>query len=706
MLQIYIFLMVLLPILVGIPIYYIGLRNQKANNERKYLAALITAFINLAAVICAYSQVSRHILIWRIPKLIGVGITFQYDLISFIFTFITALVWFVVILYSRDYMKNQKKSNRFYAFLMITLGSTQGIFLMGDLLLLVVFFEIMSFSSYVLVVHDESKTAMEAGRLYLYMAIAGSLFLLLGIFYLYYSFGTLEVDLLKHVIHNLGNQKYFVAFIFIIGFGVKAGIVPLHIWLPEAHPAAPTPASAILSGVLIKCGVFGIYVATLWMFVQDTFLALIVIGIGVVTMLLGGVAANFQNNVKKILAYSSVSQIGYIMIGLGIALYIGQDETIAYVSSLYHIFNHAIFKAALFLSVGSVYLRTHKLDLRENNGFGKLLPITMILYIIAMAGISGIPGFNGYVSKTLLHEGILEAARLGSYSGFFSVVEISFTIAGGLTFCYLLKILKEVFLDKLDTSKNYLKEKALPYMLVALSILAVFIVVLGLFPDIVNKLFMDPFLKQIGLIKANTALADIDVYHIHALMNIGISLLIGLGLFLLLYLTKMQFAELPDWLNVRYLVYRPIGRFVTFLFYSGFGFLDIFCHKAYELITIFAAEYDSTGVKRPRERVLDRRTFLGRLRHIFSSLVDENKTLVQEGYDDRKHKTAVEYLSRQKKKGPEIKVYESLDQSVQSDRILGISKRLDKRITNLSVFAPIVFLSVVLLILLYLILRM
>ncbi len=590
-------LIVFLPIVASMPIYVAGIISKRI----KYLTVLTVTIINFVTVISLFPKVKNHTLSYTLHNLLGIDISFKLNLVAFIFVFITSLAWIIVIIYSKDYVSRRPKSKRFYAFLMITLGATQGVFLSGDLLLLFLFFELMSFASYPLVIHDENPGALKAGKLYLYMAIGGGLILLLGIFMTYHQFETLSIEALSHHIHSLDNKKYIIASLLISGFGVKAGMIPLHIWLPEAHSAAPSPASALLSGILIKGGAFGILVTTLSIFRHDELLGMAVLVIGTITMLSGGLSAIFQVNIKRILAYSSISQMGYILIGIGTALYMGKHGVVAYTGVVYHILNHAFFKVGLFLGIGSIYFRTHELDIRKLGGFGKLLPLTFFVFIIAVAGISGIPGFNGYVSKTLLHEALEELVHHRPNEYMFNMAEKIFVFSSGITFCYLLKLLKEVFLGPLKPKKDYIPEKALPYMLVALGIISIIITGIGLFPNFFLITYARPLLFQIGLMVEVSFLTSLKVFSIHTIKSTIKSLIIGLALFAFIIRFRLMYLELPQWLCLKNIIYIPMVKLFLYVFYHSFGFLHWiidrsfhFVHEIFLELTHKASEFNES----------------------------------------------------------------------------------------------------------------
>ena len=191
------------------------------------------------------------------------------------------------------------------------------------------FFEIMSFTSYALVIHDEDDYSHEAGDTYITMAVAGGLVLLMGLFLMYNYTQTLEISQLYDKIYTIGNMKYVISALIIIGFGVKAGMFPLHNWLPKAHPAAPAPASAILSGILLKTGIFGILVTSQIIMKGDIYISTAIFVLGLINMFLGGLLAIFQRNIKRILAYSSMSQMGYILVGIGLMGILKEHNAVA-----------------------------------------------------------------------------------------------------------------------------------------------------------------------------------------------------------------------------------------------------------------------------------------------------------------------------------------------------------------------------------------
>ncbi|MBR5897811.1 MAG: sodium:proton antiporter, partial [Lachnospiraceae bacterium] len=254
-----------------------------------------------------------------IENLFGQGLFFSLDGLKTLYIAVSLLAWTVSLLFAPRYLSHDKHKARFYVFSLITLAATIGVFAAGDLFTLFTFFEIMSLASYVWVAQEENKKALKAADTYMAVAVIGGLVLLMGILLLYTNVGTLRLDELKEACESGGRfgkgRIYAAAFCMFFGFSAKAGAFPIHIWLPKAHPVAPAPASALLSGVLTKAGIFGILIIGYLVLPEDKLWGSIVMGIGIITMVLGAMLAIFSIDIKRTLACSSVSQIGFIIIG-------------------------------------------------------------------------------------------------------------------------------------------------------------------------------------------------------------------------------------------------------------------------------------------------------------------------------------------------------------------------------------------------------
>ncbi|MCR4990081.1 MAG: complex I subunit 5 family protein [Lachnospiraceae bacterium] len=371
-----------------------------------------------------------------IDQICGNGLNFTIDGFRFVYIIIAIFMWVSCALISPEYFKTYKNKGRYYFFFVITLPALLGVFLSGDLFTTFVFFELMSFTSYVWVAQDEKEKSLRAASTYLAVAVIGGLFMLMGLFLL--SSGTGDIRI--------------AAFLILIGFGAKAGVYPLHIWLPKAHPVAPAPASALLSGILTKSGIFGVIILSVYIMEGDLLWGKTMLILGLVTMLLGAVLALFSIDLKRTLACSSMSQIGFIMTGIGMGNILGEEGELALRGMFLHMVNHSLIKLVLFLSAGVIFFNLHKLDLNEIRGFGRNKTFLKIMFAIGALSIAGIPGFSGYISKTLLHEGILEGAHILG-DGMTSAAEWIFLFSGGCTLAYMIKLFVSIFVEKNEDEK-------------------------------------------------------------------------------------------------------------------------------------------------------------------------------------------------------------------------------------------------------------
>ena len=378
--------------------------------------------------------------------LCGFEMSFTTAGIHGLYAAMACFMWFVSLLFSLEYMAHYKAKAQYYAFMIATFFATAGVFLSADLLTCFVFFEVMSVTSYVLVIHDRSKGAMRAGDTYLAVAVIGGMVMLMGLFLLYQMTGTLKIAELPAACAPYAGtgRLYAVSVCMLFGFGAKAGMFPLHIWLPKAHPVAPAPASALLSGILTKAGIYGAIIICCYMLSGDRYWAAAILAIGAVTMFLGAFLALLSGNLKKTLACSSVSQIGFITTGIGIACLTAGESAMASKGTVLHMVNHSLIKLLLFSCAGVVYMNLHKLALKDVRGWGRNKPLLAALFAVGVLTISGVPGTSGYISKTLLHESIVEVIEEFEHAGesilLLKGLEWVFLISGGLTFAYMTRL--------------------------------------------------------------------------------------------------------------------------------------------------------------------------------------------------------------------------------------------------------------------------
>lgn len=550
------------PMAAGILSYLLG-RFQK--DLRSRFADLVTGltfglFLYLFWQMLTSGQNGSSMLPVRadIPEICGMGLHFTLDGFRALYGMIAAFMWFMSTLFSREYLSHYRNRNRYYLFLLVTLGATEGVFLSADFYTTFIFFEIMSLTSYVWVAHDEKREALRAAGTYLAVAVIGGLVMLMGIFLLYDVTGTLFFDELTGLYSAYGTaanglqtaavtqkwgagtvsassamtQLWIAGFCLLFGFGAKAGAFPLHIWLPKAHPVAPAPASALLSGILTKAGMCGILILTAYLFLGNTAWSSMILLLGVCTMVVGAVLALFSVDLKRTLACSSVSQIGFILVGVGMSGLMGAENLIAVRGSLLHMVNHSLIKLTLFMAAGVVYMNVHTLDLNALRGFGRRKPLLHYIFLMGALGIGGVPLWNGYISKTLIHESIVEYTELvrnGSIAAL-QWIEWAFLISGGLTVAYMTKLYVALFVEKNTDAAVQEKYDTLngKYMnkvsAAALTISASLLPLMGFFPYAV----MDR-LSQMGQGFMNVEETELAVsyFSLTNLKGAAISLVIG-----------------------------------------------------------------------------------------------------------------------------------------------------------------------------------
>lgn len=564
--------LVFYPILMAFAVYLIGRKNKKIRDVVVQLVG-VTEFLAFVIVAVLFDKTEGLSFTWK--GFAGLGMHMTLDGFRVLYGLIAALMWMMTSLFSGEYFVHYRNRNRYYFFYLLTLGATVGVFLSSDLYTTFLFFEMMSFTSYVWVAHDEKPDSLRAATTYLAVAVIGGLVMLMGLFLLYRTIGTLTMASLYDACAACGDKRtlYAAGICLLFGFGAKAGAFPLHIWLPKAHPVAPAPASALLSGILTKSGIFGILIVSCNIFSHNANWGALMVMLGVITMVLGAVLALFSVDLKRTLACSSMSQIGFILIGVGMLSILNSEGTgmlhaeIAARGTILHMVNHSLIKLVLFMAAGVVFMNVHKLNLNDIRGFGRKKPLLHIAFLAGALGIAGMPLFNGYISKTLLHESIVAAEGIVKYG---PIVEWLFLLSGGLTAAYMLKLYICLFWEKnkdaeeqtrFDGMKNYMNKKS------AFAIVgsAVLLPVMGVFPNLITD--------QIGvfgesILHVEAGHETVSYFALESLKGGFISLAIGIFVYFGVVRTFLMKDEksgeqlyvnrLPSWFDLENGVYRPL----------------------------------------------------------------------------------------------------------------------------------------------------
>ncbi|MCL2699831.1 MAG: proton-conducting membrane transporter [Defluviitaleaceae bacterium] len=403
------------------------------------------------------------------------------DDLSRFFLVLIALLWLLVTFYTFEYIKHEGKDVRFFSFFLMTLGVIMGLCMAGNFFTVYLFYELMTLITYPLVVHSETPEAMKAGNKYLAYSFFGASFALIGfVFAGHFGYttnfmpgGVLDPALVA------GHENLLLAVFMLtfIGFGCKAGMWPLHAWLPTAHPVAPAPASALLSGVITKAGVLAIIRSTFFVFgvdfVYGTWVQTTLMVMTLFTVFMGSMLAYKEKLLKRRLAYSTVSQVSYVLFGFTILSYIGFE------GAMLHIIFHAVIKNILFLAAGAIIYMTHKTYVYELRGIGKSMPVTLWCFTIASVALVGIPPTAGVVSKwSLAMGGMMSTQPLLGMVGA-GILLISALLTAG----YLISIVAVSFFPGSNFDyKNLKKAEPNKLMTVPLVILSVCCFVFGMFP--------------------------------------------------------------------------------------------------------------------------------------------------------------------------------------------------------------------------------
>ncbi len=499
--------------------------------------------------------------------LCGFRLAFCLDGFRLLYAGIALFMWIVSLLFTPRYFRGHGHLGRYVFFTLLTFFSTIGVFLSDDLFCTFIFFEIMSFASYVWVAQEETPAALRAAGTYLAVAVFGGMVTLMGLFMLHHLAGTLSFSGLRTWAASLQDPSVLLApaLLAFTGFAAKAGVFPLHIWLPKAHPVAPAPASALLSGILTKSGVFGMIVLSCNLFPANAAWGSLLLALALPTMIIGALMAVFSTDLKHTLACSSMSQIGFILTGLAFTVLLGHENALAARGTLLHMVNHSLIKLDLFLCAGAVFMNTHTLNLTELRGFGRHKPFLHFCFLTGYLGLIGLPLFSGYLSKSLIHEAILEyAAEAGSAAWVFSLYEKLFLCAGGLTAAYMTKLYLCLFIfrnrdaaiqARFDQKKSYLS----PASALALAMAALPPLLLGLLPDLLASPLLNAGVPFLGGGSLHGAIAWFSAENLSgAASSLGIGLLVCLLIHCFLVRQGAYLSRWPVWLDLENRLYRPL----------------------------------------------------------------------------------------------------------------------------------------------------
>ena len=474
--NIWLILAVFLPIVCGVLIlFFPGLKKRNV--------LLGVSFLSLAfSILCALAVIAEGKAELHLLRLGGsLEVYFHVDALGRVFAAVITVVWLMAGIFSCEYMKHEKEEKRYFGFYVLVYGVLMALCFSGNLVTYYMFYEMMTLTTLPLIMHNKSREAIMAGLKYLFYSLCGAYLALFGIYFLNRYAGTLDFTAGGSGLEAAGGHSALmlaVVFLMILGFGVKAGMFPMHAWLPTAHPVAPAPASAVLSGLVVKMGVLGIIRVIFYVVgpevIRGTWVQTAWLTLTLITVFMGSMLAYREKVMKKRLAYSTVSQISYILFGLALL------NPEAMTGSLLHVVFHACIKSCLFLSAGAIIYKTGRIRVDELTGIGKEMPVTIWCYTFASLALVGIPPASGFISKWYLAGGSLESG-IPVFSWLGPVVLL---VSALLTAGYLLPITIRGFLPGADYDYEGLQKKEPSgVMVIPLLILAGLSVLLGVFPN-------------------------------------------------------------------------------------------------------------------------------------------------------------------------------------------------------------------------------
>lgn len=479
-------LTIFMPMIVGACLPFLKIKER---NEKLKIVG-ISLIVELLLVLILIFTGGKEFTLFSMTSILCVKL--KIDNVSKLFMLLDIVGFSAAGFFAFKYLEDEEKEGSFkeemfYAFFLLTLGALQGMAMSRNLIAMYVFFEFITLMSMPLVLFEKTKESINAALKYLFYSIAGA-FLALFLIFVLARYST-TLDFVKGGSLNLsmasGHEKLILWALFagVIGFGAKAGMYPLHGWLPTAHPVAPAPASAVLSGIITKAGVLAIirimYFVVGPTFISGTWVQHGLIILSLITIFMGSMMAYREKVLKKRLAYSSVSQISYVLFGLFLL------NEIALKGALMQIVFHGCVKVCLFLFAGSIIFTTGKHKVDELVGMGKAMPITFMCFTLASLSLIGIPPFAGFVSKWYLASGAL-ASSLSAYNYLGPIILL---ISALLTAGYLLPITIKAFFPGNDFKNNFKFNDGSKLLYVPLIVLAALALLMGIFAGNIEPLF-------------------------------------------------------------------------------------------------------------------------------------------------------------------------------------------------------------------------
>jgi hydrogenase-4 component B len=482
-------------------------RGQKYNTYFTYIPSAFASFLTIILSLTVFSSENIHLTFFNIQHLFDFEIFI--DGVAAFFLLIIGLISFAISIYSLSYSKkfDDKKNNS-------SLGMLFNVFIVSMILVVIsnniffflIFWELMSLTSFFLVIYEhENKNNLKSGLTYLVMTHLGTGFIFASFILMYTQTGNFSFDSFRDISIIPQYVKDIAFVLAFVGFGTKAGMVPLHTWLPKAHPSAPSNVSALMSAVMLKIAIYGMVRYLFDFNAVDSspdyvWLGMGIIVVGSISALVGILYALVENDIKRALAFSSIENVGIIFIGLGLSVVFAASHlqslsVLAFIASMFHTLNHSIFKGLLFMTAGSIHYSTHTKNIEDLGGLIKKMPWTAVMFLVGSIAIIGLPPLNGFISEWLTLQSLLAVFQIPSnilqVSLAFAILVFALTIGlSGATFVRLFGI---TFLSKSRSTKAANAVEVPKFMLIGKAILASSCILLGILPFLGMNLIVSAF---------------------------------------------------------------------------------------------------------------------------------------------------------------------------------------------------------------------
>ncbi len=595
----YLFIIIVIASIAIIPFLKTGARGIVT------LASIIAASV-VASIPAIRSLLGDSLNIVLDGGLVFGSVPVRLDALSGWFILIICFVFITGSFYGISYMKSyesQKANIGLHAIAFILLfASMIALTVTQNSLVFLVLWEVMTLSAFVAVIFEYNKPeTIRAGMNFLIQSHVSILFLIIGFIWIASKTGSYDfAEIATYTGLNGGAASLVLFLIFASGFGIKAGFVPFHSWLPYAHPAAPAHVSGIMSGVMIKMGIFGILRMITLIKTDYQTVGYIILGVSVISGLYGVMLAIIQHNLKRLLAYHSIENIGIIGIGIGIGC-IGTGTSNQYLAilgftgALLHTLNHSLFKSLLFFTAGNIYQATHTLDIERLGGLIKKMPHTTLLFILAAMAICGLPPFNGFISEFVIYNGLYVWLQDASFVDLIVIIfsVLGLVLIGGLAILCFTKAAGVVFLGEPRHPLTHEPKELPTRQILPLYFIAFLIVMIGLFP----QLFIGILLYPVSLLSSSTipviapgAIKAVDIMQTISMSAGGFVLLVLALLGLKKYATRNRSVRRDATWGCGYVA--PTSK----IQYTGSSFAKTYSKLFSSILLMFKSSTEVTGI--------------------------------------------------------------------------------------------------------------